>query len=273
MPAAGKKNRKNTRTKSTTDIRADEEECLKCSRTDGDDWIECDRCSKWTHADCAKIPREVFKYISTSDNIVYMCDICWSRPIDKPAIAWEETDKRLKLIEQKLERVVQVVDKPPSVLSGSDTRPQKPQQPDPSCFNGIRIQNLKEPDHELSSDNMESDMAGVRTILNDLCGEEATIADLYRTGNKKENVTRPRTLIVKLPNYWQYRKVLARTHKLKDSSDNVFISHELTKIELELEKSLLKCRYELIQSGQVANENAKIRGLKLFINGQEHKLD
>ena len=93
MPAAGKKNRKNTRTKSTTDIRADEEECLKCSRTDGADWIECDRCSKWTHADCAKIPREVFKYISTSDNIVYKCDICSSRPIDKPAIAWEDTDK------------------------------------------------------------------------------------------------------------------------------------------------------------------------------------
>ena len=102
-----------------------------------------------------------------------MCDICLSRSIDKPAIAWEETDKRLKLIEQKLERLVQVVDKPaplppppppPSVLSGSDTRPQKPQPPDPSCFNGIRIQNLKEPDHELSSDNMESDMAKVCDI-------------------------------------------------------------------------------------------------------------
>ena len=93
---------------------------------------------------------------------------------------------KLKIIEQKLERVVQVVDKPPSVLSGSDTRPQKHQPPDPSCFNGIRIQNLKEPDHELSSDNMESDMAKVRTILNDLCGEETSVADLYRIGKKKK---------------------------------------------------------------------------------------
>ena len=109
--------------------------------------------------------------------------------------------------------------------------------------------------------------------MNDPCGEEISVADLYRTGKKKENITRPRTLIVKLPNYWQYRKVLASTHKLKDSSDNGFISRELTKIELELEKKLLKCRYELIQSGQVAKENAKIRDLKLFINGQEHKLD
>ena len=159
---------------------------------------------------------------------------------------------KLKIIEQKLERVVQVVDKPLSVFSGSDTRPQKHQPPDPSCFNGIRIQNLKEPDHELSSDNMESDMAKVRTILNDLCGEETSVADLYRIGKKKENNTRTRTLIVKLPNYWQYRTVLASTHKLKDSSDNVFISRELTKIELEQEKSLLKRRYELIQSGQVA---------------------
>ena len=82
-------------------------------------------------------------------------------------------------------------------------------------------------------------MAKVRTILNDLCGEETSVADLYRTGKKKENVTRPRTLIVKLPNDWQYRKVLASTHKLKNSSDNVFISRELTKVELELEKSLL----------------------------------
>ena len=78
----------------------------------------------------------------------------------------------------------------------------------------------------------------------------------------------------RLSKYWLHsRKVLASTHKLKDSSDNVFISRELTKIELELEKNLLKCRYELIQSGQVAKENAKIRGLKLFINGQEYKLD
>ena len=43
------------------------------------DWIQCEKCSQWLHSQCLKKPKEVFVYLSSSENFSYFCDSCVSK--------------------------------------------------------------------------------------------------------------------------------------------------------------------------------------------------
>ena len=60
------------------------------------DWIQCEKCTHWLHSQCLKIPKEVFVYLSSSENFSYFCDSCVSKKS-----AFHEIDENSKFDELK----------------------------------------------------------------------------------------------------------------------------------------------------------------------------
>ena len=84
----------------------------------------------------------------------------------------------------------------------------------------------------------------------------------------KPNSGKSRTIIIKLNSAWSARMLFSKAYKLKDYSSAVFLSKSLTKTGQELERTLLKKRFKLSESGH-DKSLIKIRDLKLYLDGQE----
>ena len=84
----------------------------------------------------------------------------------------------------------------------------------------------------------------------------------------KPNSGKSRSVIVKLNSVWSARKLLSKAYKLKDYSSAVFLSKSLSKTGQELERTLLKERFELNESGH-DKRLIRIKDLKLYLDGQE----
>ena len=136
------------------------------------------------------------------------------------------------------------------------------------CKTGIRIQNVPEIASQNSAQRLQHDMKYVIAILKHTIGEEPTISDCLRIGKNDE--TKRRGIIKKLPNIWTTRKILANSHHMKDypADYRAFISRELTHEERIIERNLLNKRRDLIENGTKPT-SIRIRNLKLYVDGNE----
>ena len=133
----------------------------------------------------------------------------------------------------------------------------------------IRTQGIPESSSQITAKRFEDDSKLVTDVL-EFIEKDASgcIQDVYRAGKVKPNSGKSRSIIVKLNSVWSARKLLSKAYKLKDYSSAVFLSKSLTKTGQELERTLLKKRFELSESGH-DKSLIKIRDLKLYLDDQE----
>ena len=129
---------------------------------------------------------------------------------------------------------------------------------------------MPEPSNQKLHDRMDSDIQSVRKVMENL-GEPGNepITDSFWLGKYRSDATRLRTLLVRFKNPWLVRKLLAKSYILKDYSDRIYLSRELTVNEKKLESRILSERYKLVQTG-ISKDRLKVRHLKLYLDGKEH---
>ena len=127
-------------------------------------------------------------------------------------------------------------------------------------FDGIRIRGLQENDAESARERNERDMSGVKAMLNFL-EIDCEITELRRIG--QQQVNRNRTLAFKVANKWHRNLILLSVAKLKNYSQQLFVSRELNATEAKLEMEILKRRKEIIENG-TNRTHIRIRDLKLY---------
>lgn len=89
------------------------------------------------------------------------------------------------------------------------------------------------------------------------------INDFYVLGKGEANPIK-----VQLVQFWKKREILKNAHKLKET--NVYISHDLTKLQIE-ESKILRNHLKLAKIDNQAN--CYIRKHELFVNGREYTVD
>ena len=112
-------------------------------------------------------------------------------------------------------------------------------------FDGIRIRGLQESDAEGARERNEKDMSEVKAMLNFL-EIDCEITELRRIGQQGN---RNRTLVFKVANRWHRSLILLSVAKLKNYSQQLFVSRELNATEAKLEMEILKKRKEIIENG------------------------
>ena len=137
----------------------------------------------------------------------------------------------------------------PVTTSGTNI-PKKP----PEELYGIQIRGIKECADKNPMNRQNYDYMEVQKVLTHL-NVSTEINDIIRLGKYNENKTR--TILIKIPNPWQRRKILLSARELKTFDTPIFISRQLTREEADLENKALKRRREMIQEG-IESKNLRI---------------
>ena len=218
------------------------------------DWIQCEKCSHWLHSQCLKIPKEVFVYLSSSENFSYFCDSCVSKKS-----AFDDSTENAKLdelrkdiktivenvIEEKLPNKIPISTKEPKTRVRHV--PETTITEDKNYHYKIRISGIEEMDSKFFIDRQLHDKSEVENVLDDLnCS--VNVIETQRLGKFDKN--RTRNLLVTFGSVWDARTVIAKAIEKKFFlNKRVLITPELSPKDLLLEKQLLAKRYELIRSG------------------------
>ena len=110
-------------------------------------------------------------------------------------------------------------------------------------------------------------------IFDHIGEENLSICQMYRLGKANPQQRRPRPLLVRLSSEWNARKCLAKSYKLKNFKEKIFISKSLNQEEQILKRKIFKKRYDMINNEKVPRDELKIRGLTLERNGIKINLD
>ena len=90
----------------------------------------------------------------------------------------------------------------------------------------------------------------------------AEIGDIVRLGPYEEKKTT--TILPKVPNVWQRRMILSSAKKLKEYSQPVFISRQLSEEETVLENEALMMRRDLIDK-DTKSKDLRVKDCSLYI--------
>jgi len=162
---------------------------------------------------------------------------------------------------EKREAIKPAPCKPPIVTSEANTKIQ------------IRIMGVKEAPEEMKFiERFEYECTYVKRILSHLNENNINITDCFRLGKFKKDAHRPRTLLVTLTSIWDKRKILSKATLLSTFGENIFISPALSPSEINIEKKILKKRWQLISDG-TDRKQIKIKNLKLFVNEKEINIE
>ena len=232
------------------------------------DWIQCEKCSHWLHSQCLKIPKEVFVYLSSSENFSYFCDSCVSK---KSAFDDSTENAKLDELRKDIKTIVENVieEKLPNKIPISTKKPKTRDRhvlettitEDKNYHYKIRISGIEEMDSKFFIDRQLHDKSEVENVLDDLnCS--GNVIETQRLGKFDKN--RTRNLLVTFGSVWDARKVIAKVIEKKYFlNKRVLITPELSPKDLSLEKQLLAKRYELIRSG-IDRSRLKIKKLRLY---------
>ena len=150
------------------------------------------------------------------------------------------------------------------------SQPEEKLSPWTEELDGIRIRGapeLKEKNARRRNEHDYSEFQKIRSHRE----VNAEIGDIVRLGQYEEKKTR--TILLKVPNVWQRRMILSSAIKLKEYSQSVFISQQLSKEETVLESEALMKRRDLINRG-TTSKDLRFKDCSLYIckNNQGPKL-
>ena len=104
-------------------------------------------------------------------------------------------------------------------------------------FHGIRIRGLRERDAQSAREKNEKKISEVKAMLNFL-EIDCEITELRRIG--PQQVNRNRTLVFKAAKKWHRNLILLSVTKLKNYSQQLFVSRELNATKAKLQMEILK---------------------------------
>ena len=131
----------------------------------------------------------------------------------------------------------------------------------------FRIQRIREDLEKTKDENLISLNENIKDKF-DAIEVNATDENVRRLGRFDKERSKPRTVLVTVPNCWETRRILAKAReKWKLLSDLAFyVLPSLNKAESEKQNMCLKKRREMIENGTPATE-LKIRNSELLHNG------
>ena len=56
----------------------DGDQCLKCEKGGGENWIQCDNCDGWFHDGCSGLPVDLLPKITKAKLLLFRCLICFN---------------------------------------------------------------------------------------------------------------------------------------------------------------------------------------------------
>ena len=151
-----------------------------------------------------------------------------------------------------------------SVKTSGTNIPKKPLEE----LDGIRIRGIKECADKKPMNRQNYDYMKVQKVLTHL-NVSTEINDIIRLGKYDENKTR--TILIKIPNPWQRRKIFLSAREFKTFDTPILLSRQLTCEEADLENKALKRRREMIQEG-IESKNLRINDSILYQRSQAHGL-
>jgi len=133
----------------------------------------------------------------------------------------------------------------------------------------LRLSGVPEMSSDLSYvERQTSEHNYVLKVLDYLEKRNCKITDCYRLGKFNKDRKRPRSLLLTFSSVWDRNMVLQSAKSLSSFKDKIFLSPALSPAELEVEKKILRKRWQLLNEG-VEKKNIKIRSLKLLVDGKE----
>ena len=121
------------------------------------------------------------------------------------------------------------------VKSDSNEKKKQPRVHEASIKDGIRIRRIVESEDRDPRKRQEYDMIKEKEVL-DHIGVEKEISGLIRIVKTQD---KNRTIILKVPNQWKKRTILATAARLKNYHPPVFVSEQLTKGEAKMDNNAL----------------------------------
>ena len=142
-----------------------------------------------------------------------------------------------------------------------------------SILKTFRLQGIPEGPEKTKDENLISLNENIKDIF-DAIEVNTTVENVRRLGRFDKERSKPRSVLVTVPNCWDTRRILAKAReKRKLLSDRGFyVLPSLTKAESEQENMCLKKRREMIANGTPATE-LKIRTIELLHNGTKVDLE
>jgi len=139
----------------------------------------------------------------------------------------------------------------------------------PSLKYQLRLSGVPEMSSELSYvERQTSEHKYVMKVLDYLEKKNCKITDCYRLGKFNKDRKSPRSLLLTFSSVWDRNMVLQSAKSLSSFQDKIFLSPALSPADLEVEKKILRKRWQLLNDG-VDKKNIKIRSLKLLVDGKE----
>ena len=154
-------------------------------------------------------------------------------------------NKKFKSLQTEVNDIKKTITDLKNFFGQKSNEPPKPSTPiikttnTAKDFDRIRLRSLQEIDAESARERNEKDRSEVKALLN-LLEIDCEIAELRRVG--QQQVNRNRTLVFKTANNWHRNLILLSVAKLKNYSQQLFVSRDLSATEAKLEMYNLKSR-------------------------------
>ena len=270
--------------------------CGACKAECKSNCVQCSDCGKWFHQECTNLPANVFAALGKIKGLFWKCDAC----VDNVVTAAEDQLQQLiqetkanvsffdvmknellneiKVIKQSMTTFQEKMNlKRESVhvqntKNRPETEPTASKKPadDNKHLTQLKFIGVAESPEKYNLNQKLNDKEAVDEILADI-GLNAKSSDCMRLGKFAEHKKRP--ILVTFNSVWDARICLSKAIENKFFETNrILIVRALSRDEQEIEKAILKKRFELVQSG-IDRSQLKIRNLKLYNNGQLVTLD
>jgi len=209
--------------------------------------------------------------VNEMDEKISTCVINSEKATDALKIKFDEMERKIESLEGKVSNFCTASNEANEIVKSPKIYDAK--NHNSSLKFQLRIAGIKEAEEgQKYLDRQQHDIQNVEMILTHINRGNCKITDCFRLGKYKKESKRPRYVLVTFSSVWDRNMVLQSSKLLSNFQAKVFISPALNTQEMEIEKALLKKRYELISSG-VNREQIKIKNLKLFVDDKQLPLD
>ena len=182
----------------------------------------------------------------------------------------EEMNKNLTNFQNSLTAKVGEIHYPKEVHeTSSENKPNK----NPLLKFQLRISGIKENSENTNYiERQKSDLVYINKILKHLNKENCKVTDCFRLGKFDHANTRPRTVLVTFSSVWDRNMILQSAKLLSSFSDKIYISPALCPSDMQIERNILKKRWQLLQNGH-ERKDIKVNNLKLYMKGKLIELE
>ncbi len=251
-------------------------------KSKGQDSIYCEgSCQGWLHRTCAGVPKPVFQAISLSQD-PFLCVYCKNIKQEEKITNLESTIQDLRgVIDNLTQNAKKPVTQEPTVNWSSYAEvvqstlptnhlslPTLPSNPGDRKYN-IVVYGIQECAKGSSRHIRLSEDTGAVVSLVEKVDDSIpaqSIRDCVRLGKYDEKRHRP--ILVKLSRTCEVSSILAGRKNLR-GSPGFSIKPDMTKAEREIEATLLKKRWELIESG-IERKDIKIKGNTICVKDKKY---